>query len=295
MAEGNTPVTDVAVVMNYYSGFEFMRESLESLTMQDCDFTLYILDNASDVSPVALLDEFRKSLRIKYSRLSSHVQLYEARNIAIDLVEERFVAFLDVDDLWKPNKLSTQARYMMDGQYALTFTGFNTFSRDSNIHRNVPLPRRYRCPVTPKELSKKYVVAMSSVMVDKQVLKRLGGFDSKFEIIGDYDLVLRVAEYGRVCFLQDELVSIRIHDQSTGHLARKLQMKEFESWKRKSLDHFIDSDLINKYVDQEISVLAYVSSAGLNLPLFFRTLRASGTVTRRLSILRTLFLKILKK
>lgn len=294
MTSSQQQVTEIAVVMNYFTGFEFMRESLESLAKQDWPFTLYFLDNASETSPVSLLDEFRDQFTINYKRLDEHVPLYEARNFALKLVQERIVAFMDVDDVWKPRKLSTQAKHLLNGNFSLTFTGFNTIARDSSVQKNVRFPSNYSCPVSAKELAKRYSVAMSSVMVTRDALEAVGGFDPTFEVIGDFDLLLKVADSGGVCYLREQLAFVRIHQKSTGHLARDLQIQEFEYWKSKNAEFFADCEAIIRHVDQEISVLRYVSSGGLSLPLFFKSLLTAGTAIRRLSIISTLMGRILK-
>ena len=291
MTESELHDSPVAVIMNYYTGLEYMRASLESLSRQDFPFTLYGIDNASELSPAALLDEFSAMFRIRYVRLSKHVPLYEARNRAVDFVEEPLIAFLDVDDIWMPNKLKSQVRHLAEGGFALTFTGFRTMSKSSRVSRTL-LPANYKCPVTAKDLARRYSVAMSSVLVSKRALQEAGGFDANYEIIGDFDLVLKLAQSRNVCFLKEDLVIIRLHDQSTGHRSRNLQLQELDTWKSSSSPFFSDFESILRHVNQEISVISYVASSGVDLQQFFRSLRASGTFARRLSVVRTFLRRI---
>ena len=70
---------------------------------------------------------------------------------------------------------------------------------------------------------------MSTIIIKKELIKRFK-FNSNYNIIGDYDLIIRIAEKYRGMAFQDFLVNIRIHDNNFTHKNRQMFYKEFKNW-----------------------------------------------------------------
>ena len=98
----------VSVVVNCFNGQDYLKEALQSVLDQDYEnWELIFWDNCSTDQSKKIFDGFLDS-RFKYYYSNEHTVLYEARNLAIDKCSGDLIAFLDVDDYWKSNKLSMQ-------------------------------------------------------------------------------------------------------------------------------------------------------------------------------------------
>jgi len=287
LSEEESLVSRVAVIMNYFNGHEYLEESLGSLIKQKPPFTLYFVNNASPVDPTNVLNKFKAHFPIKYLHLKQKVKLYEARNIACGLAVEPFISFLDVDDVWKEGKLEIQAMEHEISGAALSFTWFECFSNVPNGVRRVPhLSTRYGIPVSANELASRYSVAMSSVMVSRAAFEQLEGFDSSYEVIGDFDLVLRASEELKVVQIRKSLVRIRLHSLSTGHLGRKGQAEELSSWVQEKAAQFNQHRSLERSIEAETSFLHYLAQPELAPKALFATLKNIRTPLRGLAVLR---------
>jgi glycosyltransferase involved in cell wall biosynthesis len=292
-AASNYPV---AVIMNYFTGHEYLADSLASLELQGTNFTLYFIDNRSMVDPKPLLERFRGSFPIRYFRLEEHKLLYEARNVAVQETTEPYLAFLDVDDIWQSGKLERQLGHMVASGADLSFTGFRCFREKGRERRNVrTISKRYKQPVSADELAQHYSVAMSSIMVSREALDQLGGFDPSYEIIGDFDLVMRAAETLTVTQLTEKMVEIRLHSQSTGHVSRGKQALELADWLKIRGSKMARSSQISGPVEAEIRLLEYISTNEISLQVFLRVLWQSRSWIRALALVRIAMSRFLRQ
>ena len=98
----------ISVVMNCYNSAEFLREAIQSVLVQTYeDFELIFWDNQSTDSSASIVHSFSDS-RIRYIMAPTHTLLGEARRLAMRQARGQWLAFLDCDDLWLPQKLEKQ-------------------------------------------------------------------------------------------------------------------------------------------------------------------------------------------
>ena len=98
--------------MNCYDGEKYLKKSLQSLKKQTySNWELIFWDNVSKDNSKKIFDKL-KDKRFFYFKSKKFLNLYDARNQAIKKSKGKYVCFLDVDDLWKKNKLRTQVNFM---------------------------------------------------------------------------------------------------------------------------------------------------------------------------------------
>ena len=84
------------------------------------------------------------------------------------------------------------------------------------------------------DLSKNYLVNLSSILIRKSFLYKLKYFfNNKYNIIGDFDLILRLSEKYLANSINEPLVNIRYHDENFSRLNRDLFYKEYKNWYKK--------------------------------------------------------------
>ncbi|QXC30073.1 glycosyltransferase [Aeromonas sp. FDAARGOS 1409] len=159
----------VSIIMPTYNSSENIIETISSVIKQDyTNWELLITDDCSTDDTVILLQEFSK----KDTRISIEVNTLNSgagfsRNHSIERSTGKYIAFLDADDLWLPNKLSTQVAYMEQTGALFSYTAYQKFS-DAGLGGVIIPPTR----VTHNQLLKGCVIGCLTAMYNAEVLGR---------------------------------------------------------------------------------------------------------------------------
>ena len=170
------------------------------------DFELIVVDDAStrDLSPVRVLVE---EAGHGWISLPANVGPAAARNAGVAALagEIEWLAFLDSDDEWLPGKLAAQVAWARDNPTSQIFQCREKWMRDGQPARR---PVRLREPAGEifSECVERCCISPSAVMMRRELLADLGGFDERYRICEDYQLWLRVALREEVGLLDEELV-----------------------------------------------------------------------------------------
>lgn len=182
--------TRVSVIIPTYNRGWTIGEAVDSVLAQDYrDFELIIVDDGSTDNTPEVLDAYRGTIKV-FRQENKGVSA--ARNRGIAEASGRFIAFLDSDDLWLPQKLSRQVEF------------FNT-TPDALICQTEEVWIRSGVRVNPKKRHQKpsgmifepslvlCLVSPSAVMIRRSLLEIVGNFDETLPACEDYDLWLRIS------------------------------------------------------------------------------------------------------
>lgn len=118
----------VSIIMPCYNAGNYIKASIDSVISQTYkNFELIIVDDLSSDDSVSIIGNFDDD-RINLIRLSENGGAGVSRNKGIEAARGRFIAFLDSDDLWRPNKLEVQIKFMIDKKCALSYSQYQKFS-----------------------------------------------------------------------------------------------------------------------------------------------------------------------
>lgn len=119
--------------MPTYNSEDYVGESIRSVQQQTYEnWELIIADDLSSDSTVKLVESFAENdSRIKLIKSDRNLGPAGARNIAIDAAQGEYIAFLDSDDLWYPEKLEKQIAFMENNGYVFTYTSYEKINGDS--------------------------------------------------------------------------------------------------------------------------------------------------------------------
>ena len=106
----------VSIIMPSYNASRFITESIKSVIVQTYqNWELLIADDCSKDSSVEVIKKIiDKDQRIKLFSLLKNVGAAAARNVAIEHANGQYIAFLDSDDVWEPEKLERQLAFMKE-------------------------------------------------------------------------------------------------------------------------------------------------------------------------------------
>lgn len=126
----------VSIIMPNYNSEKYIVETIESVRSQTLqDWEMVIVDDCSIDGSVEIAQRFTEiDERISLIRFKSNLGVAMARNRAIAAARGRYIAFLDSDDLWKPEKLEKQIAFMEHKKYALTYSGYDLIDEAGNYY-----------------------------------------------------------------------------------------------------------------------------------------------------------------
>lgn len=204
----------VSIITPCWNAADFVAATIASVAAQEFqDWEHIIVDDASSDGTVALLNEHSaRDPRIKVIALSDNGGAAVARNEAIDAARGRFIAFLDADDLWLPNKLAVQIDYMLKTGTPFTFSSYQVIDEQGNQRGTVTVPPR----VTYGQILRNNTIGCLTAVYDTQYFGKV-----KMPLIRkrqDLGLWLRLLKRGSNAEgLSEILAQYRIRPGSISH------------------------------------------------------------------------------
>lgn len=159
----------VSIITPVYNKERYIAQTIDSVQAQTFgDWELLLTDDCSTDRSAAIIAEYgERDARLRYTCLPRNGGAAAARNEALARAKGRYVAFLDADDLWQPEKLEKQLALMRDKGYGFTYTAIEMIDENG-------APRTGKRPV-PVRVDYRYllantVIACSSVVIDRAVI-----------------------------------------------------------------------------------------------------------------------------
>lgn len=124
----------VSIITPSYNSEQYIGQMIESILAQTYqNWELLITDDCSTDNSCEIIQEYiQNDNRIKLFKLTSNSGAGIARNNSIDHALGRYIAFLDSDDLWKPDKLEKQLDFMRSNNYQFTFSSYDIVNEEGN-------------------------------------------------------------------------------------------------------------------------------------------------------------------
>lgn len=124
----------VSVIMPVFNAEKYLKQTLESLLNQEyANWELIVVDDKSKDGSLSILREFsKKEPRIVLIEKEQNSGSADSRNKGIDRAGGRFIAFLDADDLWDPDFLSSMTKYMTENDSAFSFASYRIIDESGN-------------------------------------------------------------------------------------------------------------------------------------------------------------------
>lgn len=163
----------VSIVVPVYNAESFLADTIKSVQAQTYgNWELLLVDDKSTDNSITVIESFRvQDDRIKVTRNKVNTGVAGARNIGVAKAKGRYVAFLDADDVWLPQKLQQQIAFMRENGHAFTFTGYEFANESAQPSGNiVRVPEK----MSKDDYLKNNLIWTSTVVIDiKLVDKRI--------------------------------------------------------------------------------------------------------------------------
>jgi glycosyltransferase involved in cell wall biosynthesis len=125
----------VSIITPCFNSEKYVSQAVQSVISQTHEnWELLLVDDCSSDETFAILSKFAsQDARIKAFKLDKNSGAGVARNYAIQQAQGNYIAFLDADDLWKPEKLEKQLRFMQTQEIPFTFSFYETIDEAGNL------------------------------------------------------------------------------------------------------------------------------------------------------------------
>ncbi|MCK4293064.1 MAG: glycosyltransferase family 2 protein [Planctomycetes bacterium] len=234
----------VSVITPAFNSAPFIKDTIESVRAQTYkNWEMIVVDDASKDSTCQIIEQWaRKDERISLLRLSQNKGPAESRNSGIKAAKGRYIAFLDSDDIWLPDKLSLQIKFMQKHKCALSYTAYRKIDKDGN-----PISNTIKVPeiVTYKKLLSSNFIACLTAMYDSKILGKVYMPDILKR--QDYCLWLKILKMGYEAYGLNECLSLyRVRSNSVSRNKIKAASYQWEIYReleklplRKSISCFV--------------------------------------------------------
>lgn len=201
----------VSIILPTFNRASLLAEALASVCAQTvADWECIVVDDGStDGTPDMMARTADRRIRYLARAHSGHPGV--VRNAGLAVARGKWVAFLDDDDLWRPEKLAVQLRLLDGGRFLWSYTGFVSTGPDGRPFWQTPPDRIHSGSILEALLELQAAVALPTVVAARALVGEVGGFDEAFRIREDHALWLRLAERAEVIATPEPLTTVRDH------------------------------------------------------------------------------------
>lgn len=203
----------ISIITPAYNAEKTIVETIESVLSQTYqDWEMLVIDDVSKDNTTSIVEDYStKDYRIKLIKLEKNGGAGVARNIGIKEAKGRYIAFLDSDDIWLPEKLEIQINFMNANGYGISFTAYELINEDSKT-----LNRLVRAveSLSMEDYIKNTIIGFSTSIIDRGLIKGELKF-MNFRIAEDLSFWINILGKGYKAYGLDKvLVQYRVHSNS---------------------------------------------------------------------------------
>jgi glycosyltransferase involved in cell wall biosynthesis len=278
----------VSIIINCYNGETYLADALKSILTQTYkNFEVIFWDNQSHDNSAYIYKSF-KDKRLKFYYAKKHTSLYRARNLAIKKSKGKLIAFLDTDDIWLKDKLSSQIEKFKNKKINLVYSNYYILNQLTGL-KKIAYKNKLPEGLIYKELLKNYFLAIGTVLIKKDIfLKRKFFFNERFNIIGDFDNFIRISKNNYFSCIQHPLSIYRIHRKSFSNKNYKMHIDELKFWVKKN--YFLNKNLLF-FVKQKILYMKIILNIiNKKYTLSLKLIRKIQSATKKTKLLMFLII-----
>jgi glycosyltransferase involved in cell wall biosynthesis len=201
----------ISVVIPTFNRLDLLKETIESVRKQTFqDFEIVVVNDGSTDGT----GEWLRAQGDLHTLEQQNRGIATSRNNGAAVARGAWLAFLDHDDLWAPDKLKIQADFVRENSDVALVAA-----------RHVRLGKKFRKPRQPtwikgdllvKEFSESFIHT-SSVMIRRDVFDEIGGFPPCYRFADEFDVWLKIAAAHSIAYVDEPLVFIRFYEANTSH------------------------------------------------------------------------------
>ena len=206
----------ISIIIASYNHEVFVKQAVESVLNQSHqDIQVIVVDDGSTDKTPNVVKQI-KDKRLKIIELKEN-RRFHPRNIGLKSAKGQYIAFQNSDDVWDKSKLEKQLEYLeQHPKVGAVFTQVKLIDKNGNVLQNTwannlfDTANKSRIEWLRRFLTKGNSLCISSALVRKDVLDRVGTFNESLVQLSDFDMWVRIAAVSEIYILADELTMMRI-------------------------------------------------------------------------------------
>lgn len=227
---------EVSVIIPTYNRGWIIKESIDSVFSQTFNaYELIVVDDGSDDNTSEILDSYGNKLRIIRQ---ANQGVSAARNRGIIASSGEFIALLDSDDLWLPEKLDRQMSFFRNNPDAVICQTQEIWMRNGKRVNPCKHHKKLSGMIFEPSLTL-CLVSPSAVMFKRELMDMVGFFDESFPACEDYDLWLRVSLAYPVYLIDEALIIKR-----GGHSDQLSRNPMLDKYRIKAIKKLLNQDIL---------------------------------------------------
>lgn len=210
----------VSIIMAAYNAMDYIQQSIQSVVDQTYqNWELIICDDASMDGTWDYLAALADS-RIQLIRNKENMGASRSRNECLAAASGDFIAVLDADDIWGPEKLKAQiSNFSKDPELGIIGTNVIEIDVDGNVVGQRLYPSSH-CEIMDLGLWK-CPMLHSSIMFKRSIL--IDGYQHRYELAEDWEMIMNIVLSSKATVLQKALVHYRMHEHNLTHTLNSQQ------------------------------------------------------------------------
>ena len=204
----------VSVVIPNYNYGNFIGAAIESALDQSYKpLQVVVVDDGSSDNSLQVVKQYLKHITLIVQQNSGQSA---ARNAGIKVARGDYVALLDADDYWSPDKLNQQVK-LLNHRNQVVYCGLRVFDNLSNTTLDNLIPKyRGECKSFFLDLNAASIVlgGESTSVFSRDLAEKVRGFDTRLNVMGGWDFFRKCSNYTNFNFVNDSLVNYRRHEKN---------------------------------------------------------------------------------
>lgn len=207
--------------MTVYNHQNYVKKAISSILSQSYkNFELIIINNGSSDNSEKIIKKF-KDKRIKFFYFKKNIGRTKCLNFGLKKCKGVFISIQDSDDMSKKNKIKILLDELSkDKDLGIVASNYNIINEKNKIIKKVNITEDLYN--NPKKLIFKNLIAHSTVMYKKKILRKVGNYPENFIYAQDYAFYLKIINKFKIKLIRKNLANLRInHKNSETYRSRK--------------------------------------------------------------------------
>lgn len=232
---------NVSVILTVYNHEKFVKEAIESVLNQSySNFELIIINDGSTDKSKDVINQFQNRSKILIKHVH-HIGRAKSLNLGFEMAKGEFIAIIDSDDIYHPEKLQKQVSYL-ESHPNIVMVGCHIV-----LHNLLTGEKElFKPPNDSKKIKRKLILEtvfpFPAVMIRKKVIHDVGLCNSKLLSKIDLDLFGKIGSKGMISVVPESLVTINVHESNyfktqfsaEHHRKTRLKIRWLNLWRLKA-------------------------------------------------------------
>lgn len=200
----------VSVIIAFHNQEKVLRNALDSVLAQTWkNLEIILVDDASTDHSFDIIQQIYGHLdQLMYIKNDAQLGFSISRNIGVSYARGEYIAFLDADMLWDPNKLEKQMHHLLDPNNSknAVYCSYAALGENASEFPPAEVPIEYRGGnIYPYSLDRP-LIDISTLLLSKEIFECIGGFNPQLHALQEYEFSIRLAQYSLIDYIAQILV-----------------------------------------------------------------------------------------